>query len=84
MTISEKENRMADVEIEYYNGETALFTNARYGRRGEKFVITRNGVVNFEIGAAYVYGVRFVAPRGSVQAPERARSAVFGKTRTRS
>lgn len=67
---------MSNVEIEYYNGQTAVFANARYGRRGDKFVITRKGKRNVEISAAYVYGVTCTTSGGLVSAPIRASSAM--------
>jgi hypothetical protein len=69
---------MANVEIEYYNGQVAVFANARYGRRGDKFVITRKGKNNVEISAGYVYGVQLTTPGGFVSAPVRPGGALRG------
>jgi len=67
---------MSNVEIEYYNGQTAVFQNARYGRRGDKFVITRKGKRNVEISAGYVYWARIVEPSRPVSTSVRAGGAV--------
>lgn len=51
---------MASVVIEYFNGETASFANARYRIKGSDFVVTRNGKVCVRIGSAYVYDIGIV------------------------
>jgi hypothetical protein len=73
---------MTDVSIEYYNGQTAVFPNARYGVRGDKFVITRNGKRSVEIERTYVYDVQLTTSTGMVSTSVRPGGAVRGKTRS--
>jgi hypothetical protein len=70
-----------DVSIEYYNGQTAVFANARYGVRGNKFVITRKGKRSVEIERTYVYDVQLLNSGGLVSASYRPGSAMRGTTR---
>lgn len=69
---------MTDVSIEYYNGQKAVFANARYGVRGNKFVITRNGKRSVEIERTYVYDVQLTTPAGMVSTPVRPGGAMHG------
>jgi hypothetical protein len=67
---------MTDVSIEYYNGQTAVFKNARDGVRGNKFVITRKEKRNVEIERTYVYDVQLTTSGGFVSTPVRSGGAL--------
>lgn len=52
---------MSKVTVEFYNGTTRVFDNARYSSRGENFYISRNGKVCVRVGRVYVYAITLTA-----------------------
>jgi hypothetical protein len=81
MTISEKGNKMSNVEIELYNGKCAKYENARYRVHGNKYVVTRNGRAIVQIDRVHVFDIRF-ASAGFLSTSVRTSGAVRGNART--
>lgn len=52
---------MSKVTVEFFNGNTSTFENARYRVRGENYVLTRNGKAFLRVGRVYVYGIELTA-----------------------